>query len=162
MSEPSEAQRGLERLLERTLRELPLRRAPLTLESRVLAELARRAARPWWRRGFAHWPQAARTAFVSISVCLVGLAFVAGGWAVSGFNFLHDLGVLSMPGARQAVMALSVAQWAAGELARAVPPNWIYGGVAAGALLYTALFGLGVAAYRTLYLNQEMAGRQRS
>jgi hypothetical protein len=37
MNEPNEAQQRLERLLDRTLRELPLRQAPATLESRVLA-----------------------------------------------------------------------------------------------------------------------------
>jgi hypothetical protein len=162
MSEPCEAQRGLERLLDRSLRELPVRRAPATLESRVLAELARRAALPWWRRSFAHWPQAARAVFVSMCVILVGLAFAAGGWAASGLRSLHAAGVWPMPWAREAVAVMGVAQWLSGELARAIPPDWIYGGLAAGALLYTALFGLGVAAYRALYLDQEMAGEHRS
>jgi hypothetical protein len=162
MNESSEGERGLERLLERTLRELPLRRAPLTLESRVLAELARRAALRWWRRSFAHWPQAARAAFVSMCVILAWLAFAAGGWTVSGLRSLHEGGVWPMPWARQAVEVMGIARWLSGELARAIPPDWIYGGLAAGALLYTALLGLGVAAYRTLYLNHEIAGEQRS
>jgi hypothetical protein len=161
MNEPSEAERGLERLLGRALRELPMRRAPITLESRVLAELARRAALPWWHHSFAYWPRAARTAFVSMSVFLTGLAFVGGGWVVSGFKSLNEFGVLSMPWARQAVVALRVAQWAAGELARAVPPDWIYGGLAIGAVLYATLFGLGAAAYGTLFLQHETAGEPR-
>lgn len=159
MSEPSEAERGLERLLDRMLRELPARRAPTTLESRVLGELARRDALPWWRRSFAHWPQSARTAFVSMCVFFAGLAFVAGGWAVSSFNSLPGFGVLAMPGTRQAVMALSAAQLAAAGIARAVPPEWIYGGLAVGAALYGTLFGLGAAAYRTLFLKQESTGQ---
>jgi hypothetical protein len=158
MSRPSGEDLGLERLLERTLRELPVRRAPTTLEARVLAELARRATLPWWRRSFAHWPQAARTAFVSMSVFLTGLAFVAGGWTVSGFRSLRGFSVLSMPWAQQAAAALRVAQWAAGELARAVPPDWIYDGLVLGAVLYATLFGLGAAAYRTLFLKHETAG----
>jgi hypothetical protein len=158
MSEPSEADLVLERLLDRTLRELPVRRSPTTLESRVLAELARRATLPWWRRSLAHWPQSARIAFVSMSVLLTGLAFVAGGWAVSGFRSLDEFSVLSMPWVQQAAVALRVAQWAAGELARAVPSDWIYGGLVIGAVLYATLFGLAAAAYRTLFLKHETAG----
>jgi len=44
----------------------------------------------------------------------------------------------------------------AGELAslmRIVPPDWVYEGLAASVVLYAALFGLGIAAYRTLYLD---------
>jgi hypothetical protein len=38
------------------------------------------------------------------------------------------------------------------SLVRAVPPTWLYEGAAVGAVLYALLFGLGAAAYRTLYL----------
>ncbi len=162
MSEPFEAERRLERLLDRTLHGLPVRRAPATLESRVLAELARRAALPWWRRSFVHWPQAARAVFASMCLILAGLAFAAGGWAASGLKSLHAVGVWPISWAREAVAVMGVAQSLSGELARAIPPDWIYGGLAAGALLYAALFGLGVAVYRTLYLNQELAGGQSS
>ena len=41
---------NLEQLIDRTLRELPLRRAPRTLETRVLAAIAARQALPWWKR----------------------------------------------------------------------------------------------------------------
>ena len=37
---------------------------------------------------------------------------------------------------------------------RAVPSYWLYAGVAAALALYVALFGLGAAAYRTLYVNR--------
>lgn len=47
-----------------TLRALPSPTSPATLAGRVLAELARREARPWWRREFAGWPHSARLIFV--------------------------------------------------------------------------------------------------
>ncbi|MBM3843623.1 MAG: hypothetical protein FJ397_10260 [Verrucomicrobia bacterium] len=47
-----------------TLRALPSPTAPATLAGRVLAELARREARPWWRREVAGWPRSARLIFV--------------------------------------------------------------------------------------------------
>lgn len=161
MNERSEAEKGLERLLDRTLRELPARRAPPTLESRVLGELERRAARPWWRRSFAHWPQAARTAFVLICGGLIGLAFLGGAWAAVGLRWLHESGALSIPWARQAMAITGVAGELAALLADAVPAAWLYDGLAVSAVLYAALFGLCIAAYRTLYLHFGTAGEIR-
>jgi hypothetical protein len=46
-------------------------------------------------------------------------------------------------------------------LRRVIPFEWLYGTMAAGTILYAALFGLGAAAYRTLYLHPS-AGDSRS
>jgi hypothetical protein len=43
-------------------------------------------------------------------------------------------------------------------LFRVIPPLWLYGSLAIGIFLYVTLFGLGAAAYRTLYLQPSMAG----
>jgi hypothetical protein len=161
MNEPSESDRDLERLMERTLRRLPLRRAPLTLESRVLGELQRRAALPWWRHSFAQWPPAARAAFVLLCAGLAGLVFRGGLWAIAGLEALHQSGMPSMPWARQITMLTGAAGELAVSLVRAVPPDWVYEGLALSALLYTALFGLAAAAYRTLYLKPEISGDLR-
>jgi len=61
----------------RLLRQLPDRRAPAGLEARVLAEIARRAALPWWRTSFTHWPAAARVSFYGLSAAAAA-AVVAG------------------------------------------------------------------------------------
>src|ERR1700688_1333747 len=109
-----------EQLLDRTLRELPLRRAPPTLEARVCGELTRRAARPWWRRSFAQWPLPARAALPVLCAVLVRLAFMGGSAAVAGIH--------SLPGARQAeVLAASLANLAA-AIAHISPPAWLYAG----------------------------------
>jgi hypothetical protein len=39
------------------------------------------------------------------------------------------------------------------HIVHTLPANWLYALLAIGAALYAALFGLGVAAYRTLYLS---------
>jgi hypothetical protein len=158
MNERPEAEAKLERLLDRTLRDLPLRRAPATLESRVLGELERRAALPWWRHNFARWPGGARAAFVSICAGLIGLALFGGVWATAGLRLLNESGALSMPWVRQAVAITDVAAELIALLVRAVPPAWLYDGLAVSALLYAVLFGLGVAAYRTLYVDSGIAG----
>jgi hypothetical protein len=145
-----ESDRRLETAIDAALRELPLRPAPPSLELHVLEELARRAALPWWRRSFAGWPGFARVGFVSMCVVLVGLAFLVGVWAAQGLG--SPALALSMPWAQHLVALMGVA----GELAslvRIVPPHWVYEGLAASVVLYAALFGLGVAAYRTLYLD---------
>lgn len=156
--EPSEAEQKLERLIDRTLRGLPLRPAPTSLETRVLGELERRAALPWWRRSFAQWPQSARAAFVLMCGALVALAFPGGDWAAAGLRSLHVSGALSMPWAQQATALAGAASELGASLARAVPAHWVYGGLAVSAALYAALFGLGAAAYRTLYLDSDLAG----
>ena len=58
MSADHNRQNELERQLTRTLRDQPLRRAPSTLERRVLAQIEAGAVASSWRRGFAHWPMA--------------------------------------------------------------------------------------------------------
>jgi len=143
----------LERLIHRTLRELPARRAPDTLEQRVMAELERRAALPWWHKSFAHWPMAARIVFLVVSAAVIGVAWNATVWAFSGFEaaqfqqiFATQLGWIE--NARVVVNAIvDFCQ----IILRNIPPLWLYGSLAVGAALYAAFFGLGAAAYRSLY-----------
>jgi hypothetical protein len=140
---------ALERLLDRALHGLPLRRAPAALESRLFGELERRAALPWWRRSFAHWPPPARAVFLVICGALIELAFLGGATAVAGAR--------SLSWAREAGMLVA----SAGNLAAVIahtPPAWVYEVIAVCAVLYAILFGLGAAVYRALYL-QPLNGR---
>jgi hypothetical protein len=143
---------ALARSLDRALHELPWRRAPATLEARVLGELERRAALPWWRRSFSHWPVLARAVFLVICAALVKLALVEGAAAVGGVRALHESGALSPAWLRDVTVLGTAAGNLAMLLARTVPPSWAYQGVAVCAALYVVLFGLGALFYRTLYL----------
>jgi hypothetical protein len=141
---PNDPHEELARLVDRTLRELPMRRAPPTLEARVFSELRRRAALAWWRRSFTYWPLLARAVFLVICGALIRLAFLGGATAVAGVRSLslaRELGA----------MAASAAHFAA-SLAHTAPPTWAYEAIAVCAALYAVLFGLGAAVYRTLYL----------
>jgi hypothetical protein len=148
---PNEPKDALEGLLGRTLRGLPHRRAPLTLEARVYREIERRAALPWWRLSFAHWPLFARAAFLVMSGVLIGAAFVGGASAIDGLR--------SLSWAREVAQLVVSAGNLAAILARISPPAWIYEGIAVCGMLYAVLFGLGAAVYRTLYL-EPSAGKQ--
>lgn len=146
-----------EPLLDRLLRDLPMRRAPATLELRVFGQLERRAARVWWRRGFTAWPIATRGAFVILCSAVV-VGSVLGPWATAGIRTLRGAGALATSWVHPAAAAAAWAGEFSALLVRAIPPAWLYGIAAAGALLYAMLFGLGAAAYRMLYLPPSMAG----
>jgi hypothetical protein len=140
-NDPNDA---LEDLFDRTLRGMPPRQAPPALESRVFRELERRAALPWWRRSFTHWPLAARMTLLLICCALAGMAVVGSTTVAAGIRSLYwarEIGVLEASGA--SLIAL---------LASTAPPIWFYQGIAVCAVLYAALFGLGAVLYRTLYL----------
>ncbi|HEY3849609.1 MAG TPA: hypothetical protein VGL87_01465 [Steroidobacteraceae bacterium] len=153
----------LETLVRRALQEAPLRRAPPSLEPRVLRELGRRAALPWWRHSFARWPRLARAGFTVTCGSVVAAVLAAtwpwaSGGASAGAGAWAGGSPLRLPWARSALTLVEVARELDAALVRVVPLEWLYGALAAGVILYAALFGLGAAAYRTLYLNSSSAG----
>ena len=140
----------LERLLRDTLRHLPARPAPPTLESRVLGELARRSSRSWWRRSFSHWPAFARVGWVMACGALIGVTLLGGPWT----TVVGALQGTSAMGSwiRQAAAITGTVGNLGASLMDAIPATWLLPGLAAAALLYASLFGLAAAAYRLLYL----------
>ena len=146
MNPNEQRDRRLERLIDKALRDQPLRRAPDSLEAKVMAEIARRAAAPWWQGSFAGWPVAARLLFLIASAGFAKLVLNATTLVVAPLD----------PGARSAALFADVA-WihslfaAIGAAARALPSLWVYGALAVIAVLYLTLFGVSAAAYRTLY-----------
>lgn len=142
----------LERLVHQTLRELPLRRAPRSLENRVQAEIARRAALPWWRKSFAHWPLAAQVGFIALSFGLVKLALSVGMWVMDGYDSAQFTTVMAQQFAwLESLRAVARAIGSFCEImVRNIPPLWLYGGLLVFAAMYATLFGLGAAAYKAL------------
>jgi hypothetical protein len=146
--------------LRELVRGLPLRRAPATLEVRVWRELERRASLPWWRRGFSQWPGGARASFVAICCTIVGLTAGEGAPTMFAPTLLAAAaGPLSWMHSTVAVARSAVE--VAVLLIRVIPVTWIYGGLAAGIVLYAALFGLTAAAYRSLYLQSPLTGERQ-
>ena len=143
MHDPDSEQK-LERFIDQALRQQPMLQAPASLQSRVLTELARRAALPWWRCSFASWPLAAKAIFITTCGALIKLAFSGTGWV---------LGAAAAPAA--SVRSTAEVASSLGDATRlifsSIPSYWIYLGAGFAAVLYLALFGLGATAYRTLY-----------
>jgi hypothetical protein len=150
MSEHRPEEDRLERLLGDTMRDLPARPAPRTLESRVLGELARRASRPWWRRSFGHWPAFARVGWVTACGALIGITLLGGPWTAA-MGSLQGGGALGS-WIRQAAAITGTVGNLGASLVDTIPATWLLPGLVAAALLYALLFGLGAAAYRLLYL----------
>lgn len=142
----------LEQAIHRTLRQLPERMAPAALEQRVLAEIARRAALPWWRKSFAHWPPAVRVGFFFVCAAVVPLALVASSWVSAGLDPAVWRPLLPQPAAwLHATASVMQALSTAFEIfSRAIPSLWLYGALAFFAALYAAVFGLGAAAYKAV------------
>jgi hypothetical protein len=142
----------LEQVLHRGLSGLPPRRAPSTLEARVTNELARRALLPWWRASFANWPVAARVMFIVVCAVLVAATILGGVSAYLGDRSFDEASAVLLSWAHPFLTVVSSAGGLVAVLVHVIPPLWLYGTLGVGIFLYVTLFGLGAAAYRTLYL----------
>ncbi len=136
--------------LDSALKSLPSRRAPVALEARVLAAIAAQQAKPWWRKGFAHWPSTMRLVFLIVT------ATIAGGTA---WVLLNGAGSPSVAAIGDGIG--SVFRWwgqarsLAGDLVRLAADSlspaaqlWILTGIGLVALCYATLIGAGAALYR--------------
>jgi hypothetical protein len=147
--------REMEARLGQALRMLPDRRAPATLESRVLDALARRTPLPWWRRSFGEWPAAARIAFGVTSTVLVVLTVLAAAAANANLGSLGASHALATPVLHDASVFFVIMRTLSVSLTSILSSSWVLGCLIASAALYAALFGLAIAGYRTLYLNAD-------
>lgn len=149
----------LERLVDHALRGLPGRVAPRDLTARVQAELARRAALSWWRRGYDEWPALARGTFVALCAGLVCLSVLAGVWLSSPGRalarppigtapLLFGHSPLAWTGPLSALWG--AAQVLGSSLAGAVPSTWLDAGAAFALVAYAVLFGSAAMAYRVV------------
>jgi len=144
----------LESFVDQLVRGQPLRRAPATLEARVLAQLAlQQAPIPWWRRGFTHWPLTARVAFLIASYGFVRLA-IAGVMSIITFVGSREVAETAVSWAHVGTTAVSATVSLCSLIVSAIPPLWLYGAAVCGFALYALLFGLGTVAYRTLYVQR--------
>jgi hypothetical protein len=140
----------LEHLVARACREQPPLQAPPALAARVLQEIERRRALPWWRRSFGHWPLPVRVAFALACALLAASLFTPplarlALTAAAPFAWLHQAGA-------SAVLLNSVFSHVGGDLAHSLAPHGVYVSLAGICALYLMLAGLFATTYRTLYV----------
>ncbi len=133
---------GLERLVGQIARSQPPRRAPATLQARVLDAVARQDRRSAWTGGFDRWPAAARIAFAVLTLAaavasarLPGLATPLA--AVREFVF----GLASAGALGHLIFETAV---------RALPAAWLCAAAAALVTLYAAVAALFSLTHRSL------------
>lgn len=145
----------IEKRLHQALRGLPVRRAPSSLEQRVLAAIAERQARPWWHQSYAFWPAPVRLAFFVLSAALAALVIVGAATLLPGVEATAGQPVEATLGwfAQIRATASALAD-VGGRFLPQVSTPWIYSGLALFAALYATLIGLGAAAYRVLWQNR--------
>jgi hypothetical protein len=155
MNQAPDPSAELERLVARALRDLPLRSAPGTLEIRVMAAIAQRAALPRWRLGFLHWPLAAQCVFLVTSIAFVKLGLSMWELLTSALPGVatEDLatGLSWMRTAADLAVSLDAA---ARGLSASIPQLWLYGGGATILALYALLFGLAALGLRVFQVNR--------
>jgi hypothetical protein len=144
MTQP-DSEKSLERLVDGVLRQQPLRRAPADFAARVLGEIERRKARPWWQKGFQHWPLIARAGFCAASLVVMAFAIEIPEWLIHLFDSNLPLSVNRGIALWQALITIGT------SIANSIPVYWIYGALAVVSVMYATCFGIGAAAYRTLY-----------
>jgi hypothetical protein len=142
----------LEQLIDGLARSQPVRRAPISLHARVLGQItSQQLELPWWRKGFAHWPQVARGLFLIASYGFVRLALAG---VMSVVDFVRSTDVAGVETLHRTGEAVSATVSLGSVVLHAVPPMWLYSGAAFGFALYAVLFGLSTFAYRTLYVQR--------
>ncbi len=158
MNPSPDHEQKLERFIHETLRDLPSRRAPGTLEARVMAELERRAALPWWRQSYTQWPLPVRCAFLIGSAGVAKVALMAAVWVMGGFDTVQFTTAFAPQIAwlESGVALVRGLGDFCSVVIRSVPPLWLYGGLAFVGAMYVALFGLSAVAYRTLYASRSL------
>ena len=152
MTRPQDNSDDLERFIEQTLRSLPERQAPHTLEFRVRAELARRAALPWWRKRFTHWPLAARFAFLLASFGSVTVMWIFTSTEVFRDSTSAPTWIRSLSHVTSSMIDLAVTQ------VGRIPSGLLYFALVFCGLLYGALLGLGAVGYHILYVDPRSRG----
>ncbi len=153
---PTPSPAAIERFIGQVLKDQPPRPAPATLQARVLAELERRAALPWWHNSFLHWPLAVRALFVLVSLGIVKLALTGVMLLIRGVQSQPMVDSLAKPlsWAETSASLFSKTVGLAEVVLNAIPPHWLHAGVGLAVALYIALLALGATAYRTLYMSK--------
>lgn len=146
----------LEQKIHAVLREQPARRAPMSLEQRVLGEIARRQTLPWWQRSFVYWPNSMRLAFLVVATGIAG-AVLLFSMQLFGLVSADAITQITEP-VRGAWNTLRVASSTIGGLVAPNMPelntNYLYAGLAIVGGAYAVMLGLGATAYRVLWQNR--------
>ncbi|MGH7082160.1 MAG: hypothetical protein ACREFV_06795, partial [Acetobacteraceae bacterium] len=125
----------------------------VSLEARVLGELAARSRLPWWRRGIASWPTSVRIPVIAGCAVCVPLVWVLSVWLAERLVAVTTHPGVAVPitdlyDAGRAIAALGAVT---AHIIQSIPREWLLGGILATGTLYAALFALLAVGYSLLW-----------
>lgn len=142
---------NLDKIIDKVCKQQPWLGAPATLSARVIAEIERRSALPWWRQSFRHWPVPVRAAFVAACGGAIWTSLSAPLARV--FSTVNAPVTWAYQTGATVSLVNSVFGHVSGDLARSISPLWLYGAGVGVCALYVFFAGLCAATYRTLYVS---------
>lgn len=147
-----DAERRAERYVSSLLQGLPARSAPAHLVERVM-ERAARERRAWWLAGYANWPPLARLLFLPLAIGTTALAMLVSARLWPAWSDVATTApARSLAGVGHGLMACAdAAQSAAAAVMGRLPAGAASVVVVVLLAAYAMLFGIGAAAFRTLY-----------
>lgn len=145
---------SLERLIDGVLRDQPPRKAPASLEARVMARIQLQESASWRTAGFSRWPLAARFALLVALLAVAKLTVDLVVWLFSSDTPVTQTVESSVVWAKSTATLFSTMVSLGHALLNAIPSYWITLALVFSTGLYITLFVLGATAYRTLYLNK--------
>jgi len=151
MKHDTQTEQRLERAVDKLCKQLPDRKAPADLYSRVMREVQLRKALPWWRKSFLHWPVAMQGLFVTAALITAKGVLMISDWC--GVHVFTPAASVTQSSSvvQGASTLMSVSNQVSSQIAHMVPSSWMYGAALLVAMFYLVLFGIGVTTYKTLY-----------
>jgi hypothetical protein len=147
----TDPQDPLARWAGNTLRQLPGRPAPAALRTAVLAEIQRRAERPWYQRPWLEWPLAAQIGSVGVLTggalagYFMGMPWIQG--VVAGSGVAQEAAATYQTASAFGDAAGAIGRSGSRVLARVPTATWL-ALAAAAATVWLSMVGLGTAAWR--------------
>lgn len=136
----------LETFIDQQLKRLPQREAPDNLILNVMAQIAARENRPWWKQPFTSWPRG----FQVVLYTFLASGLAGSVYAVSGPAEQVSLSALYERMASVSWIFGRVLEWANQALVmlQGISIHWIALGVSMVLLMYGVCIAGGVALYR--------------
>jgi len=148
-----EYEKKLEERIHRELAKVPERIAPESLISSVLAAVAARESRPWWRKPIPEWPRNNQFVFMGVMLALVVCA-AFGLWQLWPHGIIQEIpaqAAAAVEPMRPMFSVLETLGRASALMARSITQPWLVAIAAALLFAYLSCIGMGMAWYRVTF-----------
>jgi hypothetical protein len=148
-----EYEKKLEERIHQELAKVPERSAPVNLLSSVMAAVAQREARPWWRKPIPQWPRNNQAVFVTVMLAFVVCA-AFGMWQAWPHAALQEIpaqAAAAMEPIRPAWSIMETLGGAGAIMLKSITQPWLIGFGVALLFIYLSCIGMGMAWYRITF-----------